>query len=279
MSDSFSTPLTAQRMTLKPLSTAIANRLSSNIRLIASDVDGTLTEGGKFTPKLITAIESLTQAGIEVILITGRSAGWVQALNNYLPVSGAIAENGGLFYGSTNDSPELLVSIPDIREHRQQLAEVFNRLKSQFPHLKESTDNPFRLTDWTFDVGGLTQSQLQSLAEICHEKNWGFTYSTVQCHIKPQTQDKATGLLKVLSQYFPHLSPENIITVGDSPNDESLFNPEKFPHSVGVANILHYSEYLNDKPAYVTPTEEVNGFCELAELLTISALSAGNGEQ
>ncbi|ERT05337.1 HAD hydrolase, IIB family protein [Lyngbya aestuarii BL J] len=252
-------------MTLKPLSTVT---LPSNLRLIASDVDGTLTEGGKFSPKLITAIESLTQAGIEVILITGRSAGWVQALNNYLPVSGAIAENGGLFYGSKNDSPELLVSVSDLSEHRQQLAEVFKRLKYQFPDLKESTDNRFRLTDWTFDVGGLSPSQLQTLAEMCHEQDWGFTYSTVQCHIKPQTQDKATGLLKVLSQYFPKLSTENILTVGDSPNDESLFNPEKFPYSVGVANILHYTEYLNYKPTYVTIAEEVNGFCELAELLT-----------
>jgi len=83
-------------LTLKPLSTVT---LPSNLRLIASDVDGTLTEGGKFSPKLITAIESLTQAGIEVILITGRSAGWVQALNNYLPVSGAIAENADFFMG------------------------------------------------------------------------------------------------------------------------------------------------------------------------------------
>ncbi|EAW37929.1 HAD family hydrolase [Lyngbya sp. PCC 8106] len=256
-------------MTLKPLSTAIANTFTSNLRLIASDVDGTLTQQGKFTPKLITAIESLTQAGIEVILITGRSAGWVQALNNYLPVTGAIAENGGLFYASKNDSPELLVSVSDLSEHRQHLAEVFKCLKSQFPNLKESTDNRFRLTDWTFDVEGLSPSQLQTLAEICHEKDWGFTYSTVQCHIKPQNQDKATGLLKVLSRYFPKLSTEHILTVGDSPNDESLFNPEKFPHSVGVANILHYTKYLNYQPTYVTTAEEVNGFCELAKLLTL----------
>ncbi len=260
--------LSLNGMTLEPFQTAIGKTQAKKIHLIATDVDGTLTQQGKFTPKLITAIETLTQAGIEVILITGRSAGWVQALNHYLPVTGAIAENGGLFYSSKNDSPELLVSLSEISQHRQQLAEVFNSLKSEFPHLKESTDNRFRLTDWTFDVEGLSSSQLQILADICHEKNWGFTYSTVQCHIKLKSQDKATGLLKVLSQYFPKLSTKNILTVGDSPNDESLFNPEKFPHSVGVANILHYTEYLNYKPAYVTTTEEVNGFCELAELLT-----------
>jgi HAD superfamily hydrolase (TIGR01484 family) len=260
--------LSLNGMTLEPFQTAIGKTQAQKIRLIATDVDGTLTQQGKFTPKLITAIETLTQAGIELILITGRSAGWVQALNHYLPVTGAIAENGGLFYSSKNDSPELLVSLSEISQHRQHLAEIFHSLKSQFPDLKESTDNRFRLTDWTFDVEGLSSSQLQILAEICHEKDWGFTYSTVQCHIKLKSQDKATGLLKVLSQYFPKLSTKNILTVGDSPNDESLFNPDKFPHSVGVANILHYTEYLNYKPAYVTTTEEVNGFCELAELLT-----------
>ncbi len=255
-------------MTLEPFSTAIAKTLTQKIRLIASDVDGTLTQQGKFTPKLITAIDTLTQAGIEVVLITGRSAGWIQALKTYLPVTGAIAENGGLFYSTQKDHPELLVEISDIGQHRQHLAEIFHSLKSQFPHLKESTDNPFRLTDWTFDVEGLSTSQLQSLAEICHEKHWGFTYSTVQCHIKPQTQDKATGLLKVLANYFPQLSTEQVLTIGDSPNDESVFNPETFPYSVGVANLLHYTKHLKYKPTYITTEAEVNGFVQLAEYLT-----------
>ena len=69
----------------------------SDIRLIASDVDGTLTHNGKFSSDFISPLLDLQSAEIKVLLVTGRSAGWVSALVNYLPVDGAIAENGGLF--------------------------------------------------------------------------------------------------------------------------------------------------------------------------------------
>jgi hydroxymethylpyrimidine pyrophosphatase-like HAD family hydrolase len=97
-------------------------------------------------------------------------------------------------------------------------------------------------------------------------KGWGFTYSTVQCHIKPQNQDKAMSLQQVLKTNFPDFHNDNIITVGDSPNDESLFNPAIFPYSVGVANILHYQDKLQYLPNYITVNSEVTGFTELAEI-------------
>jgi hydroxymethylpyrimidine pyrophosphatase-like HAD family hydrolase len=62
----------------------------SDIRLIASDVDGTLTENGKFSSDFISTVLDLQSAGIKVLLVTGRSAGWVSALVNYLPVERAI---------------------------------------------------------------------------------------------------------------------------------------------------------------------------------------------
>lgn len=255
-------------MFLQPLEQAIASQnWQKKIRLIATDVDGTLTQQGKFTPNLIQSLEKLAQAGIQVILVTGRSAGWVQAIKTYLPVEGAIAENGGLFYSRDHDIPLFLTPISDLTLHRQHLSEIFQFLKTQYPKITESNDNCFRLTDWTFDVQGLSLSDLKILTNLCLKQAWGFTYSTVQCHIKPQKQDKSTGLLQVISQYFPQLSTDEIITVGDSPNDETLFNSQHFPHSVGVANILHYRAQLAHQPTYVTTKEEVAGFCQLTQLL------------
>jgi hypothetical protein len=89
----------------------------------------------------------------------------------------------------------------------------------------------------------------------------------VQCHIKPFAQDKASSLRQVLQRYFPEIKPEQTLTVGDSPNDESLFNPCQFPLSVGVANILTYCQQLEYQPAYVTNAAQAEGFCELARLL------------
>ncbi|MFB2837397.1 HAD-IIB family hydrolase [Floridanema evergladense] len=253
-------------MSLMPISSS-SIFAAKNISLIATDMDGTLTTQGKFTSSLIKALEVLAEAEIAVLLITGRSAGWVQGLKSYLPVTGAIAENGGVFFPANSEQPKLLTPITDLIIYRQELATTFKYLKSQFPQIQESTDNAFRLTDWTFDVQGLTTAQLQQLEQLCKAKNWGFTYSTVQCHIKPENQTKANSLLQVLNSYFPSITTENLITVGDSPNDETLFDRSLFPFSVGVANVLHYKDKLKFLPTYVTSLAEGEGFKELAELI------------
>jgi haloacid dehalogenase-like hydrolase len=50
---------------------------ASNICLIASDVDGTLTHADRFTPQLLEAIAQLAQANLPLLLVTGCSTGWV----------------------------------------------------------------------------------------------------------------------------------------------------------------------------------------------------------
>ncbi len=249
-------------MPLIPLSD-LSPEQGQQVRLIATDMDGTLTRHGKFTPALLQMLEALKQAGIPVLIVTGRSAGWVNAVVAYLPVWGAIAENGGLLYTHPDVAPQLLVSLPSVFDHRRKLAEMFAALQAEFPKIQEAADNRYRLTDWTYDVAGLTMEELERMGDRCRSAGWDFTYSTVQCHIKSPGQEKAIALLQVLKQHFSDLSPEQVITVGDSPNDESLFDGDRFPVSVGVANVLHYTARLMHKPAYVTQGEEAEGFCEV----------------
>jgi HAD superfamily hydrolase (TIGR01484 family) len=241
------------------------------IRLIASDVDGTLTRSDRFTPMLLAAIAQLTQANLPLLLVTGRSAGWVDALRYYLPVVGAIAENGGVYFPKTG-AYQLLGNLPaDLAVHRRQLSDTFHQLQQQYPQLKISTDNAFRLTDWTFDVAGLSQIELEAIALQCQAWGWSFTYSTVQCHIKPQLQNKASGIQQVLAQHFPSIHSTQVLTIGDSPNDEAMFDPEIFPVSVGVANILEYIEHLQHRPKYVATQTEIDGFYEVVNcILTCS---------
>jgi hydroxymethylpyrimidine pyrophosphatase-like HAD family hydrolase len=233
-----------------PLSPINSSDLS-DIRLIASDVDGTLTQNGKFSSDFISTLIDLQSAGIKVLFVTGRSAGWVSALVNYLPVAGAIAENGGLFL-QPNGTQDLLSSVPNLSRHRILLENTFHHIKQLFPNLHPSTDNQFRITDWT--------SQ-------CQQMGWSFTYSNVQCHIKPIHQDKASGLSSVLSNHFPELNSQQVLTVGDSPNDEAMFDHALFPLSVGVANVRHYQDKMLHLPKYVTQASEFAGFSELAKLL------------
>ncbi|WP_009632387.1 HAD family hydrolase [Synechocystis sp. PCC 7509] len=246
---------------------------SGDISLIATDMDGTLTQGGKFTPALLQAFADLTAVNIKIIVTTGRSAGWVSGLAAYLPIDGAIAENGGLYYHNGEQLPVLLSSITDLTSHRQQLKGIFQKLQLEFPSIQESADNRFRLTDWTFDVKPLRVEELQQLGQLCIQLGWGFTYSNVQCHIKPLSQDKAAGLIQVLRDYFPQFSLEQVVTVGDSPNDESLFNPSYFKHSVGVANVRDYANQMQHQPTYITNAAEGEGFCELVAYLVKNKLT------
>jgi HAD superfamily hydrolase (TIGR01484 family) len=249
-------------MPLSPLNQSIL----SNIRLIASDVDGTLTQNGKFSSNFISTLIDLQSAGIKVLLVTGRSAGWVSALVNYLPVAGAITENGEIFL-KPNGTQDLLSSVPNLSRHRILLENTFHHIKQLFPNLHPSTDNQFRITDWTFDVNDLSTDDIQAISSQCRQMGWSFTYSNVQCHIKPIHQNKATGLLSVLNNHFSGLNSQQVLTVGDSPNDEAMFNPDLFPISVGVANVRHYQDKMLHLPKYVTQASEFAGFSELAKLL------------
>ena len=250
-------------MPLRPLSDFdLSDR--ANIQLIASDMDGTLTLDGEFSAEFISTLEQLASVGLPLLIVTGRSAGWVQGLAQYLPVAGAIAENGGLYFFPPNYEARFLVDLPDIATHRQALADCFNQLKQDWPQLKESSDNRFRLTDWTFDVAGLSQGGIEAIAQRCTDQGWDFTYSTVQCHIRPQGQDKGVALQRLMADQYPKLDKTQVVTVGDSPNDASLFDPKLFPVSCGVANLRHYAERLPHCPAYITETAEFSGFQELA---------------
>lgn len=253
-------------MHLLPLTTLPAD-LRKSIALIASDMDGTLTRSEKLTPALLKGLDGLKKLNIPLLLVTGRSAGWVDALRYYLPIAGAIAENGGLYLPPTGPW-QLLSPIPDIPTHRQNLATAFLAVKQQYPDLQESSDNAFRLTDWTFDVAEIPSEELTAIAQQCEAWGWSFTFSTVQCHIKPKQQNKAWGIQEVLRLHYPQLQPKQVLTIGDSPNDEAMFNPTIFPISVGVANILNYRDRLQHLPTYVTQNHEVDGFIEVLQMLS-----------
>lgn len=253
------------------LTPELSCRNLSQIRLVATDMDGTLTTEGEFAPGLLLAFEQLRLHGIQVMIVTGRSAGWVSGLVNYLPVVGAIAENGGLYIGKRDLEPVILPDIPRLSHHRDRLSALFEFLKERYPHLQPSVDNPYRLTDWTFDIGGLGAADIADLQATCAQQQMGFTYSNVQCHLKIEQQDKATGLTKVLQQAFPQITASQVVTVGDSPNDESLFDPAQFPLSVGVANVADYLPALAHLPRYLTRAEAGEGFAELVAQLVMAA--------
>ena len=260
------------------------NFMPMGIRALFTDVDGTLTDKGRFSGALISTLERLQAHNIKVILTTGRSAGWVHALASYLPVAGAMAENGGVYVSASPDSPLLLLnakiisksgSVPyreSLAEPRAELAAAFLVLKKEHPQLHTTADNDFRLTDYTFDLSGLSLTArpavISSAQRICEAHGLAFEYSSIHGHIMHLGQNKGLGVLSAIAN-IPELemSVENLVTLGDSPNDQSLFERSLFPYSVGVANVRKYAPQMQHVPRFITDANESYGFMELATLL------------
>jgi len=241
----------------------------AEITLVASDIDGTLTLGDKITAQLVSDISILQDHGISLLMVTGRSVGWGQALAGYLPVAGVIAENGGVFVGSGEEPPRPLVDVGDLRKHRAGLENCYEGLKKHYPHLRETADNLFRLSDWTFGVAGLSAEQLVEMNELCRGWGYTFTFSSVHCHIMDPRQDKAAGVERARA-YLPAIIPEkkeSMVTIGDSPNDAPLFDALRFPCSVGVRNCEEYLHLMKHRPKYISRHAEAAGFSSLARLL------------
>jgi len=82
---------------MQPLADFTQNALRK-IRFVLTDIDDTLTENGRLPAKSYQALENLQQAGLKVIPITGRPAGWCDHIARMWPVDGIVGENGALYF-------------------------------------------------------------------------------------------------------------------------------------------------------------------------------------
>src|SRR5690349_1432291 len=88
----------ARSMASAPSPLPLASADLSQVQAVFTDVDGTLTVHDRFTSPMIRALESLKLAGVKVVLVSGRPAGFGECWARTLPVDGVIVENGGLYF-------------------------------------------------------------------------------------------------------------------------------------------------------------------------------------
>src|SRR5437879_4344853 len=68
--------------------------LAARLDGIFCDVDDTLTHAGTLVPAAYDAVARAAAAGLRVVAVTGRPAGWAEVFACTWPLAGAIAENG-----------------------------------------------------------------------------------------------------------------------------------------------------------------------------------------
>ena len=67
-----------------------------HLRGVLTDIDDTLTTEGAITQDALDALAALRAAGLRVIAITGRPAGWSESFAATWPVDAIVAENGAV---------------------------------------------------------------------------------------------------------------------------------------------------------------------------------------
>ncbi len=73
-----------------------------------TDIDDTLTLDGKLPAVAYNAMERLQQAGIKVIPITGRPAGWCDHIARMWPVGGLVGENSAFYFHYDSRSRKMI---------------------------------------------------------------------------------------------------------------------------------------------------------------------------
>ena len=242
--------------------------LLARIRVLAADVDDTVTSGGKIPASTIACFEALAGAGVAVALVTGRPAGWAQALAGYLPaVAVAVAENGLVAFLADGRRTDLGPERgPDFAVR---LTENSTRVRDAF-RLSVTPDDAFRLFERAFvRPAGFDAAALAASGRLVDAGFEGVA-SSIHIHVRPSGWGKAEGLLAALASVAPvacAAPDERVLFVGDSSNDRSLFARLRRT-SVGVRNVVKYLDELGeDRPAFVTLAESAQGFAEVARAL------------
>ncbi len=242
------------------------------VRALFSDVDGTMTTGHRIEAATHAALERLADAGIPVIMVTGRSAGFGHTFMLTAPVLAVVAENGGVTFVREGKRLHKLYGVPaaSLPEWRRRMHDIAVEAMSKVPGTRLSSDSKYRevdlAIDWNEEVA-LTKDDAEACAALIRKAGFTAVRSSVHVNFCPPHFDKLSACMTVVRQVLgspgDDLSP--YVFVGDALNDAPMFGG--FPTSVGVANVKAWWDELPHRPAYVTEQPEGAGLRELIDHL------------
>lgn len=242
--------------------------LRSPVRALFSDVDGTMTTGDRIEASTYEALEKLGEAGIPVIMVTGRPAGFGQAFMKMTPVLAVVTENGGVTFIREGRKLRKLYGVPaaSLPEWRRRMNDLVGEVTKAVPHARLSSDSKYREVDLAIDwneEASLSREEAETLVQIIQKHGFHAARSSVHVNFGPPHFDKLSACMTVVRQVLGgdanDLSP--YVYVGDALNDAPMFGG--FPTSVGVSNVKAWWDELAFKPAYLTERPEGAGLREL----------------
>jgi HAD superfamily hydrolase (TIGR01484 family) len=251
-----------------------ASRLG--VQTLFTDIDDTLTTEGRLTAAAYSSLEHLQSAGIRVILVTGRPAGWCDHMARMWPVDGVVGENGAFCFRYDHEKHVMerhyIKSEEERKLDRVRLDQLAARILTEVPGSAIANDQAYREADLAIDfcedVAPLPQEAIERISDLFFEAGAIAKISSIHVNGWFGTWDKLSMARIMMRRYFDEdldKTMNSCVYAGDSPNDAPMF--KWFPLSVGVANVADFDLADEDQPAFVSSARAGAGFTELVDFL------------
>jgi HAD superfamily hydrolase (TIGR01484 family) len=250
--------------------------LCRRLAFFFTDIDDTLTADGMLPAGSYAALWDLHRAGIRVVPVTGRPAGWCDHIARMWPVDGVVGENGAFSYAYDRArrtmSRDYTLPPAELAAGQQRLSAIAQRILREVPGTAIAADQPFRISDvaidYREDVPPLPPTAVDAICRILAAEGVEHRVSSIHVNFWIGGFDKlscARRFLRDRSGSPLETAADRSLFVGDSPNDEPLF--AGFPHTIAVANIQGYLGRLEHLPEYVTEGAAAEGFTEAVRII------------
>lgn len=260
---------------MEPLKNCPRETLAA-VRGVLTDIDDTVSTEGTLSAAAYSALEALKKAGLLVVPVTGRPAGWCDHIARFWPVDAVVGENGAFWMWHDHQQKRLrtrfIQSDAERAEGRRRLERVRADVLAEVPGAGIASDQPYRVADLAVDfredVPALPPSDIQRIVEIFERHGAHAKVSSIHVNGWFGDYDKLTTSRAMMQELFGvDLTAERAryVFAGDSPNDAPMFG--WFPNAVGVANVADFADRLQHRPRWITAGRSGEGFVELAEAL------------
>ncbi|WP_027190742.1 HAD-IIB family hydrolase [Fundidesulfovibrio putealis] len=246
------------------------------VRYLLTDIDDTLTSEGRLPASAYKALEDLRAAGLLVVPITGRPAGWCDHIARMWPVDGVVGENGAFYFRYDESARRMhrryFKDAPQRQADAKRLKELERRILAEVPGVAVSADQAYREADLAIDfcedVPALPMNAARRVKQIFEQAGAQAKISSIHVNGWFGEYDKLSMTRLFFREVFRQELDEireSVVFAGDSPNDAPMF--AFFPNSVGVANVMDFGAELEAAPVWVTRARGGEGFAELAAAL------------
>ncbi|MBI5502144.1 MAG: HAD-IIB family hydrolase [Deltaproteobacteria bacterium] len=255
---------------MKPLG-ELTEDAARGLRAIFTDIDDTLTTGGRLGPAAYGALWRLRDAGLLVVPVTGRPAGWADPIARLWPVAGVVAENGAVaFWLDEGGNMCRWYARPpkEMKADQARLLELAFAIVRDNPACRIAADQAFRISDVAVDfaeeVGPLGLDVAEGIRRRFVDGGATAKISSIHVNAWQGEHDKATSCARFARERLGlDVSTAAAAYVGDSPNDEPLF--ARFALSFGVANVVRFAGRLRHEPTFLASSACGEGFAEIAD--------------